>query len=149
MSGDREAETGRSRRSKIQLPWETEGHYADRVRSRRAPAEIRAIIDREMGRHKLTGSGTAPALYVSPVANNPYFALVLGLTAVAVPFGVGIMEQSVELFLWLFLALGVMGSLVIVFALLRVPRWHRARAAVRAHISVHGGVFPDELRWYT
>ena len=102
-----------------------------------------------MGRHKLTGGGTAPALYVSPVANNPYFALVLGLVAVAVPFGVAISEQSIELFLWLFLSLGVMGVTVIVFASLRVPRWHRARRAVRAYIVASGGDFPDELRWYT
>lgn len=149
MSGKGEAENEGSRQGKVQLPWEKEGHFAERVRSRRAPAEIQAIIDREMGRHKLTGSGTAPALFVSPVANNPYYALVLGILAVAVPFAVGTMTQSVELFLSLFLAIGLLGCLIIVFAALRVRRWHRARAAVRAHLSVNGGTFPEELRWYT
>ena len=148
MSGDDEIKHNRSRRrSRVQLPWETVGHYSDELRRRQAPPEIRAIIDREMGKRRLGGAASAPGLYFSPNANNPYFAIAYGLMFSALPFAIGASQESVALFAWMFLLFGLVGLLLIYLGAARVRRWHKARAAVRAHILVHGGHFPSELHW--
>lgn len=147
MSGDENKRNDQSRRNRLQLPWETEGHYTEEVRRRRASPEIRAIIDREMGRHRLMGAASAPGLYFAPNANNPYFAIVYGLAFSSIPFAIGLSQRSAELFFWLFLTFGLVGLLLIVLGAVRVPRWHRARSAVREHIAARGGPFPEELGW--
>lgn len=146
MSGRDKNRARSSRRDRVQLPWETEGHYSDEVRRRLSP-EIRAIIDREMGNRRLGGSSSAPGLYFSPNANNPYFAIAYGLMFLAIPFAIGATQESGELFLILFLIFGLAGLLLIYLGAARVRGWHRARAAVRTHIANVGGTFPKELRW--
>lgn len=148
MSGDNNNDRrGSSRRSRLQLPWETEGHYSEEVRRRRSSPEIREIIEQEMGRHRLMGANSAPGLYFAPNANNPYFAFVYGVIFLSLPVAIGITQSSVALFFWLFLFFGFAGLLLIGLGAVRVRRWHRARAAVRAYIAEHGGSFPEELGW--
>lgn len=147
MAGDDIRHDRSRRRSRLQLPWETEGHYSDEIRGRRASADIRAIVDREMGKRRLGGAASAPGLLFSPNANNPYFAILYGLMFLVVPFAIGVTQESIELFVWLFVLFGLAGILLMYLGAARVRRWHSARAAVRAHISQQGGRFPEELRW--
>lgn len=107
------------------------------------------IIDREMGRHRLLGARDAPALAFAANRNNPYFYFVYGLLGVTLPIWIGLEQNSLELFWWLFAVFGSLGLVLIYLAAVRVRRWHRARAAVRAYLAEQGGSFPDELRWYS
>lgn len=102
-----------------------------------------------MGKNRLLGARDAPALAFAANRNSPYFYFVYGLLGLTLPIWIGLEQNSLELFWWLFAAFGSLGLVLIYLAAVRVRRWHRARAAVRAYLAEHGGSFPDELRWYS
>lgn len=141
------AEAEKGPRDRVQLPWETEGHYTEEVRRRRASPEVQEIIAREMGTRGLMGSSVAPSLYFSPNANNPYFLIAYGLMFLSIPVAIGIMQESYELFFWLFLFLGAVGIWMVYLGAVRVGRWHKARREVRIYVDRNHEPFPDELKW--
>jgi hypothetical protein len=82
--------------------------------------------------------------------NNPYLTAALGVP-----------QAWVAVFLFdklqgqIGLAIGVaaffmLGAVVtFVFAVIRIPGWHRSRRIAKEWVMQHGGEIPPELRWYT
>lgn len=90
-----------------------------------------------------------PGLTWGPAMHNPYPSLVVAAGFVWV--GVFVLGKlgaesfgawCIAGFFWL------VGTVALVLTVIRIPGWHRARAAVRRHIAVHGGEMPDDLKWY-
>lgn len=144
MSGDGGSGSAGKR---IQLPWQTEGHYTEEVRRRQPSPEMQAIIAREMGRHRLMGANSAPSLYISSAKNNPYFALMYGVVAILVPTAIIASQPSYQAWMWWLSPIAILGLALLFLGALRVRKWHRTRKKVRSYAAESGEPFPDELRW--
>jgi hypothetical protein len=80
--------------------------------------------------------------------HNPYLLLanmILIFAAAGIAF-VGFWRISIPLAIGMGSLFFVSALLTSIFAVRRIPAWHRARAAVRAYIEIHGGEMPPELR---
>lgn len=139
----------RSKPSKITAPWSREGWYGDHKRARRDPAIFEIIAREGRGVDPLGFRADAPSLGATAATHNPYFQIPL-----AVLFGaVGVflfakLQDSMVFAVLVSCFFGAGALVVLVMSVRRVPAWHRARRAVREHVRVHGGEFPDELRWH-
>ncbi|MFK4728115.1 hypothetical protein ROT00_00340 [Agromyces mediolanus] len=90
-----------------------------------------------------------PSVAWSPVMHNPYASLIL--VAAFSWVGVFVVDREVagDVGSWVWACFMWLGSLLILaLTVWRIPKWHRARAAVRRHIAAHGGEMPDDLKWY-
>lgn len=140
----------KERRAAVQLPWEDEGWFADSRKAAEDPV-IERVVD------EVQGSGIDPRGYRerrsgaawTPVMHNPYPSLILAAGSVWAGFIVLGFHGTGDAWSWFFAGLVWFTALVVaVVTMWRIPKWHRARAAVRRHIAAHGGEMPDDLKWY-
>jgi hypothetical protein len=136
---------------------EYQAHRADPSRSSRVRdfftagpkrnSELDAEIAARVGKINPAGYRDTYATLIRP-PHNPYLMLLNAM--VIVGFGVGFffaMEgKAFWVGFWFGLFLALVGLLLIVVTVRRIPAWHAARRIAANYMAQHGGDFPNELR---
>jgi hypothetical protein len=107
-----------------------------------------AEIASKVGKINPAGYRDTYAASVARLPHNPYVVLLsaLGLIAVAVWFFFALEGRAFLVALLMAVFIGIVGLLVTVFTVRRIPAWHQARRIAVAYIAEHGGEMPKELR---
>lgn len=115
----------------------------ERARAQRDPA-LDAVIQAEGHGQNPLGVYAEQKLYVSAARHNPYLNLVSAVVGIAV--GTFLLTKLGAP--WGIVVAGVFFALslfIVIRNAMRVPAWHRARAAAKAYLHQHGGEMPPEL----